>query len=136
VAVPVDGAAPHSDREVRGIPPVLPKLISYTLRIGVVLAAALAIIGLVLLLSGPATAFAASVTTSAPFSLAAFFAGLRSGRATDFLFLAFLVLIATPLVRVIISVAMFASARDRPFTLLTLSVLILLAISVVIGGLV
>jgi uncharacterized membrane protein len=117
------------------IPAGMTRLISLTLRVGVGLSAALALVGLGLLLAGPQAAFTAATIQGTPFSITGFASGLVQARALDVLLLAFLVLIATPLVRVIISVALFANVRDRQFTVLTLTVLLLLAASVLIGAL-
>ncbi|MGC2289471.1 MAG: DUF1634 domain-containing protein [Thermoplasmata archaeon] len=117
------------------MPPKLTRMISFALRIGVGLAAALAIVGVALLLSSPAGVFTNATVHGAPFSAAGFVSGLVHGQAVDILLLALLVLIATPLSRVIISIALFAQVGDRPFTLLTVTVLVLLGTSVLIGAL-
>jgi uncharacterized membrane protein len=116
------------------LPPSMTRWISSTLRVGVVLSAVLALVGLGILLAGPATAFTAATVHGTPFSGPVFLSGLAHGQALDILLLAFIVLIATPLVRVIISVVLFAKIGDRPFTVLTLTVLLLLGVSVLIGG--
>jgi uncharacterized membrane protein len=116
------------------IPPAMTQLVSLTLRVGVGLAALLALAGLALLLAGPSATFTAASVHGAPFSGAGFVSGLAHGHATDVLFLAFVVLILTPLFRVIISVGLFAQVRDRPFTALTVTVLLLLGVSVLIGA--
>jgi uncharacterized membrane protein len=117
-----------------GLPPAMSRLISRTLRVGVVTSAALALVGLCLLLGGPASGFSADVVHGTPFTGTAFLSGLLHGQAVDVLFLAFIVLIATPLLRVIISVALFAQIGDRPFTTLTVTVLVLLGLSILIGA--
>ncbi len=109
------------------------RLVSLTLWIGVSLSALLVLVGLGLLLTGSTAAFAAATAHGAAFSGSGFAYGLAHGQATDVLLLAFLVLIVTPLFRVIISVGLFARIGDRPFTALTLAVLLLLATSVLIG---
>jgi uncharacterized membrane protein len=119
--------------EEENLPPALAGLISRTLRIGVGLAAILALIGLIRLLMGSAADFDAATVHGAPFVGSAFLSGLAHGQAVDILLLAFLVLILTPIVRVIISAALFATVHDRPFTILTLTVLLLLGASVLIG---
>jgi len=116
------------------LPPAMTRLIARALRIGVGLSAALAIIGLSVLLLGPAAIFTAATVHGAPFSGPGFVSGLAHGQGMDILLLAFIVLIATPLIRVIISVGLFARAGDRPFTTLTLTVLLLLGLSVLIGA--
>ena len=116
------------------LPPSMNLWISWTLRVGVVISAVMALIGLAALLAGPAGVFAASTVHGSPFSGAEFLTGLAHGRAVDILFLACIVLIVTPLIRVVISIGLFARVHDRPFVLLTVTVLLLLAISVLIGA--
>lgn len=115
------------------VPPAMTRLIALTLRIGVGISAGLAVIGLALLLAGPTAVFVTVSVHGVAFSGAAFVSGVAHGHAVDILFLAFIVLIATPLMRVIISVGLFARVGDRPFTALTLSVLLLLGVSVLVG---
>ncbi|MGA7846102.1 MAG: DUF1634 domain-containing protein [Thermoplasmata archaeon] len=126
------GRSPRPGEEEH-VPPALARLISLTLRIGVGLSALLALVGLARLLMGPAAGFTSATVHPAAFVGSAFIAGLAHGQAVDILLLAFLVLILTPLVRVIISAALFASVHDRPFTLLTLTVLLLLGASVLVA---
>jgi uncharacterized membrane protein len=116
------------------LPPSMTRWISSTLRVGVGLSAALALVGLGILLTGPENAFTAATVLGTPFSSSVFLSGLAHGHAVDILLLAFIVLIATPLVRVVISVVLFARIGDRPFTVLTLTVLLLLGVSVLIGA--
>jgi uncharacterized membrane protein len=116
------------------IPPAMTRLISLTLRVGVVLAAVLALVGLGLLLQGSTAAFTAATVHGATFTGAGFLSGLAHAQAVDVLFLAFLILILTPLFRVVISVGLFAQVGDRPFTALTVTVLLLLGASVLIGA--
>lgn len=116
------------------VPPILPQLISVTLRLGVAISATLILLGLGLLLSGPAVSFTNATVQGVPFSLSGLILGVSQGRAADVLLLGFLVLIATPLVRVMLSAVMFATAGDRAFTILTVSVLLLLGVSVLLGA--
>jgi uncharacterized membrane protein len=121
-------------RTADDVPPAMTKWISWNLRVGVLLSAALAVVGLGLLLAGPTTSFNTAAVHGTAFSGLAFLSGLAHGMALDVLFLAFIVLIATPLIRVIISVILFARIGDRPFTLLTVTVLFLLGVSILIGA--
>jgi uncharacterized membrane protein len=127
------GAPPTSPLvEDDDLPPTMARFISDVLRYGVAISALLGVLGLALLLSGPASVFSAATEHGAPFSAHAFVEGLFQGHAVDILLLGFMVLIATPLARVVTSVVMFARVRDRPFTILTLTVLVLLGASVVV----
>lgn len=126
-------AAPPDRLEVSQVPVLLPRLISATLKGGIAVSAALILVGLGVLATGSAPFFVSQTVHGAPFSLSGFVRGLAQGQAVDLLLLGFLVLILTPLVRVVLSSAMFAAARDRPFTILTVSVLVVLGVSVVVG---
>ena len=130
---PPDVTAPEGSEEPT-VPPILPRLISHTLRLGALVSGALILIGLVLLISGSPAFFANATVQGAPVSLSGLATGLAHGQAVDILLLGFLVLIATPLARVILSAVMFASVRDRPFTVLTAGVLLLLGVSVLVGA--
>lgn len=110
--------------------------VSRTLRVGVGLSALLALAGLALLLRGSTLSFTRVATQGTPVTLGDFATGLAHGSGVDVLILAFLVLIATPLARVVISVGLFASVHDRPFTALTLAVLALLGASALVSALV
>jgi uncharacterized membrane protein len=134
VALSTPGTVSEGGPGIPTLPPTLVNAISWTLRIGVALSAALAIVGTGVLLAGPASAFTTVGSQGTPFSGPGFLAGLASGNGVDILFLALLTLIATPLLRVVISVAMFASIGDRRFVALTVSVLLLLGASVVVGA--
>ncbi len=128
------GAAPTDLALREDVPPKLARLIYLTLVIGVGTSATLMVAGLVLLLAEPTTAFTTATTQGASFTRAGLATGLRRGQAVAVLLIAFLVLIATPLFRVVISTVEFATAHDRPFTILTLTVLLLLALSVLLGA--
>jgi len=120
--------------EETNVPPVLPQLIYYTLRIGVGIAAALILLGVGLLVAGSTASFTTATEQGSPFSLAGLANGLAGGRAAEILLLGFLVLILTPLIRVVFSVLTFAVARDRAFTVLTVTVLALIGASVLVGA--
>ena len=113
-------------------PPVLPSLrhlISLSLRWGVAVSAALLVAGVILLLAqGTSSGWGPT-----PAHLNALGTGLVSGSPVAFLLLGFLVLILTPFLRVVISVASFAVARDRAFAAITLFVLVVLGVSILVG---
>lgn len=116
--------------EERGVPGRMRGLVSRVLRGGVALAAALLVVGLALLVArGPV----ALLTAPPPFSLGQLVAGLVAATPSAYLLLGFLVLVLTPVTRVVISVGLFASAGDRTFLALTLFVLAVLVSSVVLG---
>lgn len=121
--------------EAENIPSHLARWISLTLRVGVGLSAALGVLGITRLLMGSTANFVTATTHGAALMGPAFVSGLAQGQGVDILLLAFLVLILTPLVRVVISAGLFASVHDRPFTALTLIVLLLLGASMMVGAL-
>ncbi len=116
------------------VPPILRQAIYYTLRIGVGAAVLLLLAGLALLLFEPSSGFAATLTHGTPFSIRMLWSGSAEGRGIGLLLAGFLVLVLTPLVRVVISAIMFGTVHDRAFTTLTLAVLVLLGVSMLLGA--
>ncbi len=127
-----DGPAkPRSLRpEERGVPQGLQGLVSRALRGGTVLAVILVIIGMILVAfrGGPNL-----MTPSTTFSLVGLVSGVAHLAPFDFLLLGLLVLVLTPVSRVVISVALFSASGDRQFMWLTITVLTVLVLSVVVG---
>jgi|SRR5271157_2057270 len=105
-------------------------VISNVLRIGVVLSAAIIIFGVILLVrtSGSSDATPLLNVKQIP-TLGSFLGGLASLQAYSVIELGAIVLIATPVSRVLISVFLFAAQKDRLYTLITLTVLVLLLFS-------
>lgn len=125
---PVAGPAPPSRRrEEVGAPPRLQGLVSLVLRGGVLIAAGLMGVGLLIAV---VTGTTDSVSSFAPAGLVP---GLLHGVAGAYLLLGVFVLIATPLTRVLISVLLFAATRDTAFVVITATVFVLLAASVAFG---
>ncbi|MCI4349234.1 MAG: DUF1634 domain-containing protein [Thermoplasmata archaeon] len=113
------------------LPPGLPATISWSLRIGISLAAALLALGSLLALAHGALG---AISTPTPFSGGGFVLGSSWLDGTAFLFFGVVVLLLTPIARVLLSMVLFASIRDRTFTLITGVVLAILAASVVLGA--
>jgi uncharacterized membrane protein len=123
-------ASRPSRREERNVPPSLQGLVSRVLRTGVVLSAALLLLGVVL----EATVGRGSLlATPAPSSGGEFAALFQRGGAAALVLLGVLVLTATPLARVAISTTLFSAARDRTFAMITLFVLAILGATIVVG---
>jgi uncharacterized membrane protein len=101
-----------------------------TLQGGILLAAALLLLGLAIDVAGGSANFLAPPSH---ISLGALPADLLHGTGPAFILLGVLVLVFTPIVRVLVSFVHFARRRDLPFTLITAFVLAVLAASVVIG---
>jgi uncharacterized membrane protein len=116
-------------KEEQNVPPYLQGLVSRTLRTGVVAAGALLLTGTLLLAILPG----ASGWGATALSATTFAQNLLHLEPAAFLLLGVLVLILTPLTRVVISVVLFSAAGDRPFSTLTLVVLLILGLSVFLG---
>lgn len=108
----------------------LNRLISYSLRIGVLASAALATSGLI----------AWTITGSNPLTVASgskvgivIVSGL-TGNASGLIYLAVAVLIATPVFRVAMSTFYFVRERDQKYVLITLAVLSMLIFALVSGS--
>lgn len=101
-------------------------LLSYILLIGVSLSALLIFLGIILVHIHPPQQFPGFVAT------------LREGLRWDgysLLVLGFLLLLATPIMRVVFSFVLFLLAKDWTYTLLTLLVLLILIASIILGAL-
>jgi len=107
-------------------------VISTVLRVGVVLSAAIIIIGILLLIAANGSSDATPLLNfnlkQAP-TLSGFLSGLASLQPYSVIELGAIVLIATPVSRVLISVFLFAAQKDRLYALITLTVLALLLFS-------
>ena len=126
--------------------------IATLLRIGVVSAAVLVCIGGIMVLRhpgahvpdysifhAPGTAVSGDATSSAPagaaiHSIAAVFRQLRDGSGASIIALGLLVLIATPIARVVFAIIGFARERDLLYTVISFIVLAILIFSLVHGG--
>ena len=116
-------------------------LISTTLRIGVMLSVAVMLLGLVVTFihhpdyfhSRPALGELTSSREIFANTTAAVLRGVRELRGQSIAMLGILLLIATPVVRVAISVVLFAAQRDRRYVLITAVVLALLLTSLMSG---
>jgi uncharacterized membrane protein len=121
--------------------------IAVLLRVGVIAAAILVAIGGVLVLRHPeapvpdyrifhAPAESSSTVSAGAsiHSIAAVFRHLRDGSGASIIALGLLLLIATPIARVVFAVVGFARERDTLYTIISLIVLAILAFSLVHGG--
>jgi len=123
VTVPVEG--PDRDRPAR-----LRRWVSVILLIGVAASVAISVVGTVLLAvdSGGSPS-----TDPIHLSLRSFGGDLLHGDPYAVLWLGLLILVVTPLARVIASVVSFAHVRDGPFVAMTLFVLAVLLATAVAG---
>jgi uncharacterized membrane protein len=113
--------------------------ISYVLRVGVLIAGAIILVGLVLyIIQGPASSEPQSFNAltqggghSIDTSLTSIVRGVRDGHPTSIIELGVLALILTPITRVALTLALFLLQRDRVFSLITAAVLALLIVGLV-----
>jgi len=116
-------------------------LISMTLRTGVLLSIAVILVGVTFTFihhpayftSRPALGELIDAQENFTSSIGDVFRGVALLRGQAIVMLGILLLIATPVVRVAISIILFAVQRDRRFVVITSAVLVLLLISLVTG---
>ena len=117
-------------REESGVPPGMRGWVSRIVRVGLLVAS-------VLMLIGVAGFLARGIGLGSPGSVVSFdgsFPGaFVSGDPAAFALAGLVVLMLTPLSRVALSVALFASAGNRPFALLTLFVFAVLLATIAVG---
>jgi uncharacterized membrane protein len=104
--------------------------LSRLLRIGIILAVGMIILGLVLFM----------LTNSAPidyqihdFDLVAYFTSHSLWDAVNIMILGIFMLIVTPIFRVIATIVTFAMYGDRLYVLFTVLVLIIIVLSIIVG---
>jgi uncharacterized membrane protein len=117
-------------------------VISDLLRVGVAISLALIVVGSIVtfvrhpayLRSPDALAGLTQPEEMLPHSLGEVAAGLRDFRGQAIVALGLLVLIATPMMRVAVSIVAFILAGDRLYTFITLAVFCLLMLSLALGA--
>lgn len=127
---------------MNGDPRGVDRLISWVLRAGVTISLVVVIAGLVITFvhhpdyfrSRPALGALTDPGTSYPRSIGAVVEGVREGRGQAIVTLGLLLLIATPVARVAVSIAVFVIERDRLYVVITTVVLVLLLLSFVLGA--
>lgn len=107
----------------------LNRLISYSLRIGVLSSALLSVSGLAI---WAATDFP-NLGTASGSSIGNAIGSAMSGNAVGLIYLAVAVLVATPVFRVALSTFYFASRGDRKYVVITLVVLSMLIFALLSG---
>ena len=134
--------APTAEQDQR-----LEVAIAVLLRVGVIAAAVLVAIGGVMVLRhpeapvpdyrvfhAPAEASSSVSAGASIHSISAVFGQLRSGSGASIIALGLLLLIATPIARVVFAVVGFAREHDTLYTIISLIVLAILTFSLVHGG--
>jgi len=107
----------------------LNRLVSYSLRIGVFAAALLSMVGLFVWAAGGFN----NVVTVMGSEIAGTLASAVRGNASGVIYLAIVILIATPVFRVAVSSVYFAHEGDRKYVLISLAVLSMLIFALVSG---
>ena len=141
MAQPMQKHAPTAEQDQR-----LEVAIAMLLRIGVIAAAVLVAVGGIIALRhpestlpnyrifhAPGEAASGAAASTAIYSIAAIFYHLRDGSGASVIALGLLVLIATPIARVIFAVIGFARERDMLYTVVSFIVLAILVFSLVHG---
>jgi uncharacterized membrane protein len=108
-------------------------VISYVLRGGVLLAAAIIALGVVLFYARYLAAGGKPGPMSYPHTVAGAIAGLAHGDPLAVIAFGLLVLLLTPVLRVLVSVVSFALEHDWLYTGITLVVLVILLVSFLLG---
>ena len=124
-------AVPGAGTPARGLTPEL--VISAVLRGGVLLSAALIALGTAMYFWQALTGHGGAGEGSFPHTLGATLAGVAAGSPAAVIVLGLLVLLATPLLRIIVSIAIFARQRDWLYVAITLLVLAILLFSFALG---
>lgn len=127
---PSTPATPHWVRSVRQAE----LLISYVLRGGVLLSAAVVSVGIILFYVRSFSDAGQPVDTAAfPHSLASVGHGLVQGDPLAIIVLGLLILLATPVVRVAVSIVTFGLEHDWRYVVITSVVLLTLLVSFLLG---
>ncbi len=117
-------------------------LISAVLRIGVILSLSIVVIGvLVSFVSKPSTYLHNNAinkalltrSTNYPHSLSAVFSGVAHFQGEALIVFGLIILLATPILRVLVSAVIFAFQRDRYFVPITVFVFLVLVTSFLLG---
>ncbi|KRL88135.1 DUF1634 domain-containing protein [Lacticaseibacillus pantheris] len=104
-------------------------LIGRIMRIGVIAAVVVLLIGLVLMLFQGGN----YATGSQPHRFGTIFTGLLHGQADAVMMVGLFLLILTPVLRVVVSIYAFMVEHDRLYVWITTVVLVILAVAMVIG---
>lgn len=109
-------------------------MISHVLRGGVLLSAAVVLVGVILFYFRYFSAAGPGVSTAAfPHTLASVSQGLMQGDPQAIIALGLLLLLATPVLRVAVSIVAFGLERDWRYVVITSIVLLILLISFLLG---
>ena len=107
--------------------------ITMLLRIGVLLSVGIIAVGMAIAFVHEPVSFSTSPGAHFPNTIGEVIAGVRYGSGQAIMMAGLLVLIATPVARVALSIVLFIIERDRLYTAITATVLVVLLISFVVG---
>ena len=130
---PADGSANRKSQQASQRDYRMDRIISVVLRGGVLLSAGLLILGAMLYFARVLSGRWPVHPLSYPHSLSDVFAGLAHGEPLAIVALGLLVLLLTPVVRVAISIFVFARERDWLYVGITTLVLLILLVSFLLG---
>lgn len=105
-------------------------IIGQILRIGVAISVGVILIGIIVYLFSGNSGY---VDNNFPTRLTTIFAGIGNGKSYAIMMLGLLLLIFTPVLRVIVSIYAFAKEKDTMYTVITTIVLIILVVAILIG---
>ena len=108
----------------------LTAVIGWVLQVGVIISSVIIVLGMGLYFLHPA---GRQQTTLMPHTLAQVFQGVLLLQPAAIIALGLIILIATPVVRVAISILAFAFEHDRKFTVISTIVLLILLLSFLLG---
>jgi uncharacterized membrane protein len=133
------GLPPGGDpSEVKPLPPSAYARMTFVLRVGLGVALVVLVGGLIAFLLRHPSATSESVLSSNPIldylNLPGLVNGLATGRTQAYLTVGLLVLLATPIVRVLSGFYYFRRAGERAMTAISLTVLVLLLVGLLVIG--
>ncbi|WP_390407256.1 DUF1634 domain-containing protein [Lacticaseibacillus jixiensis] len=105
-------------------------IIGKIMQIGVLLAAAVMLVGMAMLLISGASGYPAGVH---PHTITAIASGVVHFKAYAWLMTGIFLLILTPVLRVVVSIYAFIKEQDRLYTWITTIVLVILVVAMIIG---
>jgi uncharacterized membrane protein len=107
--------------------------IAILLRVGVVLSVSIIVIGAAITFAHHPDYFSTSPATHLANTISEVVAGVRSGSGPAIMMVGLLVLIATPVARVALSIVIFVIERDRLYAAITAAVFLILMIAFAVG---
>jgi uncharacterized membrane protein len=107
--------------------------ITMLLRIGVLLSVGIIAVGMVIAFVHEPASFSTSPGAQFPNTIGEVIAGARHGSGQAIMMAGLLVLIATPVARVALSIVIFVIERDRIYAAITAAVFVILMIAFAVG---